>query len=142
MIKAPGWCSHAVPTTRGWKHPRTSEILKRRSISEAEIVAWHAGQSGTPAPVAAPAPAPRAVAAPVVVAKPAPVPAPVAVAKPAPVPAPVAVVPVEHMVTAVDLDSMSKDELEILGREHGIELDRRKAHNVLVSEVRAVINTK
>ena len=130
MIKAPGWCSHAVPTTRGWKHPRTSEILKRRAISEAEIAAWHAGQSGTPAPVAAPAPAPRAVAAPVVVAK------------PAPVPAPVAVVPVEHMVTAVDLDSMSKDELEILGREHGIELDRRKAHNVLVSEVRAVINTK
>ena len=107
MIKAPGWCSHAVPTTRGWKHPRTSEILKRRSISQAEIDEWHAAHGGQTAPTPAPAPV-------------------AAVAQDG-----------EH-----DLESMTKDELEILGREYGIELDRRRAKFQLINTLRRVIDSK
>ncbi len=42
MIYPPGWCAHAVPSLRGWRHPRTGELLKKRSISQAEIDQWNA----------------------------------------------------------------------------------------------------
>jgi len=106
MIKAPGWCSHAVPTLRGWKHPRTSEILKKRSISQAEIDEWYAAQDGV-------APAPEPVAD-----------------------------PVEEVTEAPTLEALSKVELEELGREHGIELDRRKRKSALVETLKGVIPSK
>jgi hypothetical protein len=115
MIKAPGWCAHAVPTTRGWKHHRTSEILKKRSISQAEIDEWHAAHGGQTAPTPAPAP----------------------VTAPTPAPAAAVVQDGEH-----DLESMSKEELEILGREYGVELDRRRAKFQLVNTMRRVIDSK
>ncbi len=38
-----------------------------------------------------------------------------------------------------DYDSMSKRELEELGREHGIELDRRQSKKVLIQELKEAI---
>lgn len=58
-------------------------------------------------------------------AKPAPKP------KPKPAPAP--------KDEGVDLSSMTKDELEELGREHGIELDKRKTKKDLVAEIKDAI---
>ena len=43
--------------------------------------------------------------------------------------------PAEEVVV-VDLDTMSKRQLEAYGREHGIELDRRHSHKKLVEELK------
>lgn len=40
MIKAPNWAPDAVPTTRGWVHPRTGELLKSQKISAADVKAY------------------------------------------------------------------------------------------------------
>ena len=52
--------------------------------------------------------------------------------------APVAEAPAEE--TAVDLESMTKIQLEEYGRTIGIELDRRKTKASLIEELKAVIN--
>ena len=61
------------------------------------------------------------------------------VEKPAP-PAPV----VEEVkgVSKQDLMKLNKVELEKLGREHGIELDRRLSHAKLVVQLKAFIDSK
>ena len=41
---------------------------------------------------------------------------------------------------AVDLQSMSKRQLEALGREHGVELDRRKTRKTLVGQMRDLLS--
>jgi hypothetical protein len=52
MIKAPKWCSDAVPVRVGWKDPRTGEILKVQGFSEEQLAEWHAAsQSSEPQPV-------------------------------------------------------------------------------------------
>ena len=67
-----------------------------------------------------------------------PTPPPV-VEKPAP-PAPV----VEEVegISKQDLMKLSKIELEELGREHGIELDRRLSHAKLVVQLKSFIDSK
>ena len=62
-------------------------------------------------------------------------------AAPAPAPEPPKVEVVEvptpaEEVVVVDLDTMSKRQLENYGREHGIELDRRHSHKKLVEELK------
>lgn len=109
MIQPPGWCHYAVPTLRGWKHPRTSEMLKKRSFTQAQVDEWWAAQG---VPQEAPAPAPV-----------------------------VEVAPVEE-APEENLEEMTKLELEALGREHGIELDRRKTKSKLVQRLKGVINSK
>ena len=42
----------------------------------------------------------------------------------------------EEVDVVVDLDTMSKRQLEDYGREHGIELDRRHSHKKLVEELK------
>ena len=59
MLKAPAWAKHAVPTPRGWKDPKTGELLVSRTLSDRQIAEWHSHKSaqgmtkpveGTPAP--------------------------------------------------------------------------------------------
>ena len=45
-------------------------------------------------------------------------------------------------VTKQELMKLSKIQLEELGREHGIELDRRLTHAKLVVQLKAFINSK
>ena len=61
-IKPPVWCSDAVPTTRGWVHPKTGELLVGGSVAQKDIDAWHEAMN-PPAPVAKPKPAPKKKAA-------------------------------------------------------------------------------
>ena len=70
-----------------------------------------------------------------------PTPQPV-VEKPAP-PAPPAPLVVEgEGISKQELIKLSKIELEELGREHGIELDRRLSHAKLVVQLKAFIDSK
>jgi hypothetical protein len=108
-IKAPGWCAHAVPTDKGWEDPNTGELFVSRKFAQADIDAFHGK-----------------------VAKP----------KPAPKPAPV-VEEVEETIVVedapVDLDKLTKLELEAVGREHGVELDRREKKSTLLEKVKALV---
>ena len=45
----------------------------------------------------------------------------------------------DELITEDDLDSKTKLELEAIGREHGIELDRRKNKADLIEELKEVI---
>ena len=48
MIKAPSWCKDAVPSTKGWHHPRTCELLKSQSFTQEQVEVWH-GPKAKPA---------------------------------------------------------------------------------------------
>lgn len=97
MIKPPNYQKDAIPTNRGWVHPRTNEVLVSGSISQKDIDEYY----GVPGEVEE---------------------------------------EVEEVVEETDLSSLSKKELEDLGREHGVELDRRKSKSDLVEELQAVID--
>ena len=47
MIKPPSWKKDAVPTPKGWRHPKTGELLLPKKLSEADIAEY----MGAPAPV-------------------------------------------------------------------------------------------
>ena len=84
-LTPPSFKKDAVPTSNGWRHPKTGELLVSKSISQEEIDEY------------------------------------MGVSKPEPKPK-------TH-------ENMSKAELEAKGREHGIELDRRRSHEDLVDEL-------
>jgi|TARA_A200000159_G_scaffold43631_1_gene40059 hypothetical protein len=46
---------------------------------------------------------------------------------------------VEAPTAAADLNEMSKRELEELGREHGVELDRRESKSKLVAKMKKLV---
>ena len=110
MIKPPSWKKDAVPTAKGWKHPKTGELLLPKKISEADI-AEYMGTAVTlkEAPTTAEEHAKEHVE-------------PIEVDE-------------DH-----DLEDMSKEELEELGREHGVELDRRQKKSTLVSKVKNLLS--
>jgi hypothetical protein len=37
MLKAPKWCSNAVPTNRGWTNPTTGELYVAKRFSQEQI---------------------------------------------------------------------------------------------------------
>ena len=113
-MKPPSWAKNAVPTLIGWKDPRTGELLKSTKLAQADIDAY-LGKTVAPAP------------------------APVAPTRP--VPAEWIAEDVDGDGTIDDLESLSKVELEELGREHGHELDRRKTRKTLVAEMREILNS-
>ena len=126
-ISPPNYQKDAVPTPRGWTHPRTGELLKAQKLSEQQI-GEYLGETITSAP---------------------------------PEPIEITINPVsltesptteEEFIDEVmteldedeywtedDLDGMNKEELEEVGREYGIELDRRKTKSVLVKELKEVM---
>lgn len=100
-ISAPKWCSHAVPTRRGWEDPNSGELFASGAFTRKQIEEWEGTNS--PEPV-------------------------VEEASPEP----------ESLMEAPSskaIDDMSKRELEDLGRQHGIELDRRRSKSDLVQEL-------
>ena len=107
MIQPPGFCPWAVPTTKGWKHPKRPEILKPASLTQEECDEYMRANGMLTEAEPAPAPAPE---------------------------------PEPQMLTEVgDLESMSKQQLEELGRENGIELDRRKKKTTLINTMKGIL---
>jgi hypothetical protein len=108
-ISPPNWAKGATPTSRGWV--QNGELLVARKLSEADI-AEYLGE-GIPA------------------AKP-------TMLRESPV---TEVEFVEEVMETEEvlLESMTKRELENLGREHGIELDRRHSKTDLIDELKGHI---
>lgn len=117
-ISPPNYQKDAVPTMRGWTHPRTGELLKAQKLTQEQIDEYNGvstAQTLTESPVNE-----EEFAA-------------------------------EHLDaieseyddeeywTEEDIDGMTKLELEELGREYGIELDRRHNKEVLVEQLKAVM---
>jgi len=110
MIKPPSWKKDAVPTPKGWKHPKTSELLLPKKLSEADIAEYMGtAVTLTESPTSAKEHAQEHVE------------------------------PIEVVEDDV-LEDMSKAELEELGREHGVELDRRQKKSTLVSKVKNLLS--
>ena len=111
MIKAPGWCPNAIPTLKGWKHHIRPEILKPAKLTQEQIDEYNGVQV-------------------LVEAEPAPI-------------APTATMLTSNDNIYVDVDddliSMTKTELEEVGREHGIELDRRKSKKTLIDTLKGTM---
>lgn len=114
-IKPPAWIKNGVPTARGWTDGRTGELLKAMKISQADIDEFN-GVVEEVAPVASPAMLTEAPTT------------------------------EEEFVTevmedeTVDFDDMTKLELEAIGRENGIELDRRESKASLVIKVKGLFS--
>jgi len=45
MIKGP---KNAIPTTKGWVHPKTNELLKSQRITQAQIDEWYGANEPAP----------------------------------------------------------------------------------------------
>ena len=142
-ISPPNYQKDAIPTSRGWTHPRTGELLKAQKLSEQQI-GEYLGEVITSAP-----PEPIEITI-----------NPVSLTE-----SPTTeeefveehleldmddlsiegheIEPIEidedEYWTEDDLDDMNKEELEELGREYGIELDRRKTKSVLIKELKEVM---
>lgn len=117
-ISPPNYQKDAIPTARGWTHPRTGELLKAQKLSEQQIDEYN-GVFGKPE------------AAPVTLTE-----SPTTEEEFAD----------EHLVededdywTEDDLEGMTKLELEALGREYDIELDRRLNKDVLIEQLKEVM---
>lgn len=106
MIQPPSWAKHAVPSKHGWHDPRTNELLKSVRISDEQINEY----MGISEPQVLTEVPDGTGHGPSVID--------------------------ESPMANDDLDTMTKLELEELGREHGIELDRRKTKADLVQELR------
>ena len=109
MIKPPSWKKDAVPTPKGWRHPKTGELLLPKKLSEADIAEYMGtAVTLTEAPTNAQEHAQEHVE------------------------------PIE--VDEDDLEDMTKLELEELGREHGVELDRRQKKSTLIGKVKNLMS--
>lgn len=108
-IKAPAFAKNALPSLKGWHHPKTNELLKSTRHTQAQLDEFFGVVVEEPAPVVAPVPTP--VVEPVT----------------------------EAADVPEDLAAMSKIELEELGREHGVELDRRLSKKKLLDQVASLV---
>ena len=117
-IKPPAWCSQAVPDmNKGWVDPKTGELYKSSRFTQAQMNEYN-GVAKVPETSLPTAEAAEAEAA------------------------------IQHIITEGKIEagindllgSMSKVELEELGRENGVELDRRKSKKSLVQAMKTVLS--
>ena len=118
-IAPPNWAKGAIPTTRGWTHARTGELLVARPISQADVDQWMVENTETPAPAGYQKLDEDFKPAPVTLTE-----------------SPTT----EEEFAEEHLENMTKVELEAIGREHGVELDRREKKSTLVEKVKGLID--
>lgn len=116
VIKPPGWCSHAIPGANGWTDPNTGEVYASARFTQAQIDEFYGVD--------------QAIHDDIQNGK---IEAMIANAEP------YEFGEVETDLPVDDLESMTKAELEELGREHGVELDRRKSKKFLVETMREIM---
>lgn len=121
-IQAPAWCENAIPTLNGWEDPDSGELYVSGGFTQAQIAEWH---GDLPEPDSPP---------PSLVRRWRPPPSLEARLEQAGLE-----MLTEAPVGNKSLEEMTKVELEALGRQHGIELDRRKRKNVLVETMKDLL---
>ena len=120
-IKPPSWCSKAVPVANGWKHWATNEILLNKRFTQEEIDGfWAEKDTATTAPM-------NDLTDLITEGK---------------LEAETIRFEQQEASQDTDLESMSKRQLEALGREHGVELDRRQTKNTLLEQMKSIITSK
>ena len=110
MIKPPSYKKNAVPSPRGWRHPRTGELLKKQKLTQEQIDEYLGVGSE---------PEPEVVEIEEEVQE---------------------IIEDDETVEDLEYEEMSKLELEEIGREHGIELDRREKKSSLIDKLKDAIN--
>jgi len=45
MIKAPNWCSNAIPTARGWEDPVTGEVYVSARFTQEQLAEYNEAQN-------------------------------------------------------------------------------------------------
>tara|TARA_B100000902_G_scaffold170351_1_gene164829 strand:- start:38 stop:388 length:351 start_codon:yes stop_codon:yes gene_type:complete len=112
-ISPPSWAKNAIPTLNGWRDPRTNELLKSMNITQEQIDAY----SGVVEQhVMKKSPRPETP----------------------PMPKPIQLN--EAPANNTSMEDMTKLQLEALGRQHGVELDRRKNKSDLIDELNEIIS--
>jgi hypothetical protein len=125
MIKAPKWCSDAVPVAaKGWVSPK-GELMVSSRFTQAQVDEWYAATETFVAADDKATVEGKWDAAEMDMASFA------AVSKDA--------MSYDH-TDEEDLEAMTKLELELLGREHGVELDRRKTKATLVEQMKDLMS--
>ena len=109
-IQVPSWCENAIPTYRGWEDPQTGELFVSSGFTPEEIAEWH-GDLPEPASPPPSLEERRSVS-----------------------------MLTEAPANNVALEKMTKLQLESLGRQHGVELDRRKNKKSLVATMKGLLN--
>jgi len=112
-IKAPSWCENAIPTLNGWEDPDTGELYVSGGFTQEQIDEFH-GIAPKKPEVLKEVPRNNFVKTPQVLT--------------------------EAPIGNKSLDEMTKVELEALGRQHGIELDRRLNKDTLIEQVSEVLD--
>lgn len=112
MIKPPSYKKNAVPSPRGWRHPRTGELLKKQKLTQEQIDEYLG--LGTVS-----APEPEVVEIEEEIHE---------------------IIEEDETVEDLEYEEMTKKELEEIGREHGIELDRREKKSSLIDQLKDAIN--
>lgn len=109
-IKAPAWCSHAIPTLNGWEDPDTGELFVSSGFNQDEIDEFfNVKASGMEVIKEVPEPEVETL--------------------------------IEAPVNDKGLDDMTKVELEALGRQHGVELDRRLKKETLLGQISKLLKS-
>jgi len=116
-IAPPNWAKGAVPTTRGWTHARTGELLVARPISQADVDQWMIENTETE-PAEGYQKLDNNFQPQTLTESPT----------------------TEEEFAEEHLEDMSKVELEELAREHGVELDRREKKSTLIGKVKSLID--
>ena len=119
-ISPPNFQKDAVPTPAGWRHPRTNELLVSRKISADEINEYFGVDQTPQVQVLTEAPTNLEEATNELIDS-----------LPSDVEPPVD--------DDEELESKTKLELEAIGREHGIELDRREKKSTLIDRLKGII---
>ena len=109
-ISPPNFQRDAVPTPSGWRHPRTNELLVSRKITSDQIDEYYGVKPTVSMLKESPTTMEEATAELIV-----------------------------DDTLPSELGSMTKIELEAVGREHGVELDRRKNKADLIQELKEVL---
>tara|TARA_R110000796_G_scaffold8008_1_gene26863 strand:+ start:2730 stop:3119 length:390 start_codon:yes stop_codon:yes gene_type:complete len=128
MIKPPNWCSNAIPGLNGWEDPQTGEVYASARFTDAQISEFY---GYTPQIVevlkheAAFADFSEVYNETVEGKWDA---------------AEASMVGEPDVVRFADLENMTKTELEVMGRENGVELDRRKSKSVLVETMKDILS--
>ena len=112
-ITPPNFKKDAVPTPRGWVHPRTNELLVSRKITKEQIDEYY-GRASKPEEVQVLTEAPTNLEE------------------------------AQHELMDdasddIDLESKTQIELEEIGREHGVELDRREKKSTLINKLKGLL---